>query len=69
MKQSITMLLFFCLGLMSSVKLYSASPNPLTKEDSLNSEQLIIVLTDHWNSIRAKLFCVEKKGGKWVTQF
>jgi L,D-peptidoglycan transpeptidase YkuD (ErfK/YbiS/YcfS/YnhG family) len=69
MKQSITWPLFFCLGLMSSVKLYSAIPHPRSPKDSLKSEQLIIVLTDNRNSIRAKLYCVEKKDGKWVTQF
>ena len=69
MKYSIAGLLFICLGFMSSVKSYSASPYPLFPEDSLKSEQLIIVLTDNRNSIRAKLFCVEKKEGKWVTQF
>jgi L,D-peptidoglycan transpeptidase YkuD (ErfK/YbiS/YcfS/YnhG family) len=69
MKQSVTALLLFCMGLMSSVKLYSASPYPLSPGDSLKSGQLIIVLTDNRDSIRAKLYCVEKKDGKWVTEF
>jgi L,D-peptidoglycan transpeptidase YkuD (ErfK/YbiS/YcfS/YnhG family) len=69
MKESITVLLFFCSGLLSSLKLYSAIPHPLSSKDSLKSEQLIIVLTDNLNSIRAKVYCVEKKDGKWVTQF
>jgi L,D-peptidoglycan transpeptidase YkuD (ErfK/YbiS/YcfS/YnhG family) len=69
MKLSIAVLLFFCLGFTRSLKLYSARPHSVSPEDSLKSEQLIIVLTDNWNNIRAKLYCLEKKEGKWVTQF
>jgi L,D-peptidoglycan transpeptidase YkuD (ErfK/YbiS/YcfS/YnhG family) len=69
MKIFFTGLLFFCGGLMLSIKAYSADECSNSPIDSLKSEQLIIVLTDDWNSIPAKLYCVEKIKGKWVTQF
>ena len=39
------------------------SPAPLT------SEQLIIVVSDNWNDIRARLYAFEKQGGEWHMRF
>ena len=69
MKNLYAGLLIFCGGFMVSIKAYSANQWSDFPKDSLKSEQLIIVLSDDWNSIRAKLYCVEKIKGKWVTQF
>jgi L,D-peptidoglycan transpeptidase YkuD (ErfK/YbiS/YcfS/YnhG family) len=56
-------------GLMLSEKSRSANSKPDPLKDSLKSEQLIIVETDDWNSIRATLYCVERIKGKWLIQF
>jgi L,D-peptidoglycan transpeptidase YkuD (ErfK/YbiS/YcfS/YnhG family) len=37
--------------------------------DSLHAEQLIIVVTDNWTGVAARLFCFEKQWGKWQLQF
>ncbi len=36
--------------------------------DSLNCQQLLVVITDNWDNIGGKLYCFEKHGGKWVKQ-
>ena len=40
----------------------------LSKENQ-QSEQLVVVVTDGWTSIRARLYCFEKLNGKWIAQF
>ncbi|HEY4935361.1 MAG TPA: L,D-transpeptidase family protein [Puia sp.] len=67
MKKLLTGLLFLCAGLFHFEKSYAVGLHPAT--DSLKSDQLIIVVTDNWNSIRATLYCVEKIKGKWLIQF
>ena len=37
--------------------------------DSLHSSQIIVVVTDNWNSVRARLYCFEKQNGKWIYRF
>lgn len=47
----------------------SAMTGNLPAKDSLLSGQLIIVLTDSWKSVQARLYCLEKRMGKWRVQF
>ena len=37
--------------------------------ENLQSEQLVIVVTDSWGSTKARLYCFEKLNGKWKAQF
>ena len=37
--------------------------------DTLKSRQLLVVVTNDWNSVGGTLYCFEKHGGKWVKQF
>jgi D-alanyl-D-alanine dipeptidase len=37
--------------------------------EPLRAEQLIIVTTDHWDSIHAQLFAFEKRKGEWKLEF
>jgi len=46
----------------------TAAP-PKKLADSLNTKQLLIVVTDDWNSVGGTLYCFEKQNGKWVKQF
>jgi L,D-peptidoglycan transpeptidase YkuD (ErfK/YbiS/YcfS/YnhG family) len=39
------------------------------RKDSLKSGQLVVVVTDNWNSIRARLYCFEKMKDKWTIQY
>jgi L,D-peptidoglycan transpeptidase YkuD (ErfK/YbiS/YcfS/YnhG family) len=68
-KKFLTALSFLWGGLLLSEKSRSASGGPHPVNDSLKSEQVIIVVTDDWNSIRATLYCVEKIKGRWLIQF
>ena len=37
--------------------------------DSLNSKQLLVVVTDDWGSLHGTLYTYEKQKGNWVLQF
>jgi L,D-peptidoglycan transpeptidase YkuD (ErfK/YbiS/YcfS/YnhG family) len=37
--------------------------------DSLPSQQLLIVITNGWDSLRGYVYCFEKRNGKWLQQF
>lgn len=47
----------------------SAAPFQSKLTDSLNSKQLLIVVTNDWNSVGGTLYCFENFNGKWVKQF
>ena len=37
--------------------------------DSIDAQQLLVVITNDWNSVGGRLYCFEKSNGKWVRQF
>jgi D-alanyl-D-alanine dipeptidase len=69
MKKCLLPVLVFTGALLISVKSRPAVNSQPGLLDSLKTEQLIIVVTDNWNSIRAGLYCFEKIKGKWQLQF
>jgi L,D-peptidoglycan transpeptidase YkuD (ErfK/YbiS/YcfS/YnhG family) len=43
-------------------------PTP-RNEKSLRSEQVLVVLTDDWTSLKGRLYCFSKHHGKWELEF
>jgi len=65
----ITIIIFISGTLIFSEKNVTAGERLYPNLDSLTSGQVIIVLTDNWKSVRAKLYCAEKIKGRWQVQF
>jgi len=38
-------------------------------KDSLHAQQLMVVITNGWDSLRGNIYCFEKRKGKWVQLF
>lgn len=69
MKEIFISFLIIAVVSVSAARAHTADLCSQHPQDSLKSEQLIIVLTDSWNSIRATLYGVEKIRNNWVIQF
>ena len=55
-------------SLLFSFTTHAQQP-PATAPTTLKTEQLMVVLTEGWNSLQATLYGYEKHKGKWVLQF
>ena len=78
MKQKLSFLamLFATLILMSSTQYHnkkdgskSDSSETVTGKDTLDSKQLLIIITEGWNEVKGKLYCYEKNGHSWQFVF
>ncbi len=61
-------ILFFPLGGKAAWR-GSKQENRTDGKDSLQVEQLMVVLTNGWDSLRGTIYCFEKRKGKWVQLF
>jgi L,D-peptidoglycan transpeptidase YkuD (ErfK/YbiS/YcfS/YnhG family) len=68
-KKFIISLLIFTGIFFISFKSLSAINQQDIGRDTLTSEQLVIVITNNWNDVQARLFCFEKINGKWQRKF
>jgi len=59
-----TIVLFF-----SCKTAFSESADPVNDKDTLHARQLMIVITNGWDSLRGNIYCFEKRKGKWVQLF
>ncbi len=66
-KLSLLLLLLFFTALLccgpASAQITTAATNPLP------AKQLMVVITDNWDTLQGKLYCYQKQEGKWVLQF
>ncbi len=69
MKKFPVIVCFFAGCMLISMKDLSSYGISVTCQDSIRSGQLVIVMTENWNNVNAKLYAFEKIEGKWVMQF
>jgi len=75
-KLSLFALLFAVFIVMSSEKNLnrnnkskSGYSEKVIKKDTLDSKQLLIIITEGWNDVKGRLYCYEKKGSQWQMAF
>jgi len=65
-------LLFFIIVLFSfsaTVPAWSKPTHAAMNADSLHTQQLLVVVTDGWNSLQGTLYGFKKHKGEWILQF
>ena len=64
-----SLFVFTFISYLNIAKASTLKKNWSTIKDSLKSEQLMVVLTNGWDSLQGNIYCFEKSHGKWVFKF